>query len=276
MSVDATTVRRIAHLARIAVKEDDVAHLQGELNAILDFVEQLSEVNVDGVAPMTSVTPMALKQREDKVTDGDHRRCHRRQRARDRRSLLPRAEGGRVMCNMCDDESSYRAYMAYMDFIEAEEAAGREPDMEKAMAIAVAAMEALDAERHKSAFPKPDILDLSSVSILLRTGSKMTDVSGLTLASARDGLAKKSFSSLELTDAFLKAMEAARVLNAYVLETPDKAREMAKASGRDARQGEGGPLEGLPIGVKDLFATRACAHRLLEDPRQPLPLRAAL
>jgi hypothetical protein len=52
------------------------------------------------------------------------------------------------MCNMCDDESSYRAYMAYMDFIEAEEAAGREPDMEKAMAIAVAAMEALDAERH--------------------------------------------------------------------------------------------------------------------------------
>jgi len=71
MSVDATTVRRIAHLARIAVKEDDVAHLQGELNAILDFVEQLSEVNVDGVAPMTSVTPMALKQREDKVTDGD-------------------------------------------------------------------------------------------------------------------------------------------------------------------------------------------------------------
>lgn len=83
----------------------------------------------------------------------------------------------------------------------------------------------------------------------------MTDITGLTLASARDGLAKKSFSSLELTDAFLKAMEAARVLNAYVLETPEKAREMAKASDAKLAKGEGGPLEGLPIGVKDLFAT---------------------
>lgn len=70
MSVDAATVRRIAHLARIAVKDEDIAHLQGELNAMLAFVEQLSEVNVEGVAPMTSVTPMAMKQREDVVTDG--------------------------------------------------------------------------------------------------------------------------------------------------------------------------------------------------------------
>ena len=70
MSVDAATVRRIAHLARIAVAEDEVEHLQGELNAILAFVEQLSEVNVEGVEPMTSVTPMALKKREDVVTDG--------------------------------------------------------------------------------------------------------------------------------------------------------------------------------------------------------------
>jgi aspartyl-tRNA(Asn)/glutamyl-tRNA(Gln) amidotransferase subunit C len=71
MSVDAATVRRIAHLARIAVKEEDIAHLQGELNAMLAFVEQLSEVNVEGVAPMTSVMPMAMKQREDVVTDGN-------------------------------------------------------------------------------------------------------------------------------------------------------------------------------------------------------------
>lgn len=71
MSVDAATVRRIAHLARIAVKDEDIAHLQGELNAMLAFVEQLSEVNVEGVAPMTSVTPMAMKQREDVVTDGN-------------------------------------------------------------------------------------------------------------------------------------------------------------------------------------------------------------
>jgi aspartyl-tRNA(Asn)/glutamyl-tRNA(Gln) amidotransferase subunit C len=70
MSVDASTVRRIAHLARIAVKEDEVEHLQGELNAMLAFVEQLSEVNVEGVEPMTSVTPMAMKMRTDEVTDG--------------------------------------------------------------------------------------------------------------------------------------------------------------------------------------------------------------
>lgn len=70
MSVDAATVRRIAHLARIAVNEDEVPHLQGELNAILAFVEQLAEVDVAGVEPMTSVTPMAMKKRADVVTDG--------------------------------------------------------------------------------------------------------------------------------------------------------------------------------------------------------------
>ena len=70
MSVDATTVRRIARLARIAVSEDEIGHLQDELNAILAFVEQLSEVDVTRVEPMTSVTPMALKMRADKVTDG--------------------------------------------------------------------------------------------------------------------------------------------------------------------------------------------------------------
>ena len=71
MSVDADTVRRIAHLARIAVAEDEIAPLQRELNAILAFVEQLVEVNVDGVEPMTSVMPMEMKKRKDMVTDGD-------------------------------------------------------------------------------------------------------------------------------------------------------------------------------------------------------------
>jgi aspartyl-tRNA(Asn)/glutamyl-tRNA(Gln) amidotransferase subunit C len=70
MSVDADTVRRIAHLARIAVPENEIAHLQGELNAMLAFVEQLQEVNIEGVEPMTSVTPMAMKKRADVVTDG--------------------------------------------------------------------------------------------------------------------------------------------------------------------------------------------------------------
>jgi len=71
MSVDALTVRRIAHLARIAVKETEIPHLQGELNAILAFVEQLSEVNVEGVEPMTSVIPMEMKKRPDVINDGD-------------------------------------------------------------------------------------------------------------------------------------------------------------------------------------------------------------
>jgi aspartyl-tRNA(Asn)/glutamyl-tRNA(Gln) amidotransferase subunit C len=71
MSVDAATVRRIAHLARIAVTDAEVPHLQGELNAMLAFVEQLSEVNVEGVEPMTSVMPMEMKKRPDVVTDGE-------------------------------------------------------------------------------------------------------------------------------------------------------------------------------------------------------------
>jgi len=72
MSVDEKTVRRIAHLARIAVTDAEVPHLQGELNAILDFVEQLGEVDVEGVEPMTSVTPMVMKKRADAVTDGGY------------------------------------------------------------------------------------------------------------------------------------------------------------------------------------------------------------
>ena len=71
MSVDADTVRRIAHLARIAVTEAEVPHLQGELNAMLSFVEQLSEVDISGVEPMTSVMPMEMKERPDLVNDGE-------------------------------------------------------------------------------------------------------------------------------------------------------------------------------------------------------------
>ncbi|MBC7147770.1 Asp-tRNA(Asn)/Glu-tRNA(Gln) amidotransferase subunit GatC [Ciceribacter selenitireducens] len=70
MSVDLKTVKRVAHLARIALSEDEAERMMGELNGILGFVEQLSEVDVTGVEPMTSVTPMAMKKREDVVTDG--------------------------------------------------------------------------------------------------------------------------------------------------------------------------------------------------------------
>jgi aspartyl-tRNA(Asn)/glutamyl-tRNA(Gln) amidotransferase subunit C len=70
MSIDKDTARRVAHLARIEVGEDDLAPLAAELSGILDFMQQLAEVDVEGVEPMTSVTPMALKLRADVVTDG--------------------------------------------------------------------------------------------------------------------------------------------------------------------------------------------------------------
>lgn len=72
MSVDAETVKRIGRLARIRIEENEVAGYQDELNAILGFVEQLSEVDVAGVEPMTSVTPMVLRRRDDVITDGGY------------------------------------------------------------------------------------------------------------------------------------------------------------------------------------------------------------
>ena len=71
MSIDTETARRVAKLARIRVEEADLPELAKEFSAILGFIEQLNEVDVDGVEPMTSVTPQRLKRREDVVTDGD-------------------------------------------------------------------------------------------------------------------------------------------------------------------------------------------------------------
>jgi aspartyl-tRNA(Asn)/glutamyl-tRNA(Gln) amidotransferase subunit A len=95
----------------------------------------------------------------------------------------------------------------------------------------------------------------------------MTDLTSLSLARARDGLRNKEFSATELADAHLAAIASARALNAFVLETPERAREMARASDARLATGEGGPLEGLPLGIKDLFATEgvrttACSHIL--------------
>src|SRR6202163_2513638 len=84
----------------------------------------------------------------------------------------------------------------------------------------------------------------------------MTDLTSLTLAEARSGLAGKAFTSLELTDAHLKAIEDARALNAFVMETPDQARAMARAADARIVKGVGGPLAGIPLGIKDLFATK--------------------
>ncbi|HEV7416706.1 Asp-tRNA(Asn)/Glu-tRNA(Gln) amidotransferase subunit GatC [Tianweitania sediminis] len=71
MSVDLETVKRVARLARIAVTTEDAERMTGELNAILGFVEQLDEVDVSGVDPMTSVIPMVMRKRQDAVTDGN-------------------------------------------------------------------------------------------------------------------------------------------------------------------------------------------------------------
>src|SRR4051812_48969508 len=95
----------------------------------------------------------------------------------------------------------------------------------------------------------------------------MTDLIRLSLAAAREALRKKEFTSVELTTAYLEAMEAATALNAFVTVTADKALEMAKTSDARIAKGESGPLEGLPIGIKDLFCTKdvlttACSHIL--------------
>jgi len=95
----------------------------------------------------------------------------------------------------------------------------------------------------------------------------MTDLTSLTLAQARDALRKRQFSAVELTDAHLAAVEKARALNAFVLETPARARDMARAADARLAQRDGGPLEGLPLGVKDMFCTAgvrttACSHTL--------------
>ncbi|WP_028465292.1 Asp-tRNA(Asn)/Glu-tRNA(Gln) amidotransferase subunit GatA [Nisaea denitrificans] len=84
----------------------------------------------------------------------------------------------------------------------------------------------------------------------------MSDLLSLSLTGARDALKAKKTSSTELTDAYIGAMEAGKSLNAFITETPDKARAMAKASDEKLAKGEGGAMEGLPIGIKDLFCTQ--------------------
>jgi aspartyl-tRNA(Asn)/glutamyl-tRNA(Gln) amidotransferase subunit A len=97
----------------------------------------------------------------------------------------------------------------------------------------------------------------------------VSELTALTLAAAREGLKQKSFSAAELTQAHLAAMQEARALNAFVLETPERALAMAKAADARLAQGEAGPLEGIPLAIKDMFCTRdvrstACSHILGE------------
>eukprot|EP00439_Symbiodinium_sp_Y106_P089564 s1_g2100.t1 len=175
MSVDENTVRRIAKLARIAVTEEEVAPLAKDLSTILDWVEQLGEVDTDHVPPLTSVVEMEIKMREDIV-------------------------------------------------------------------------------RHDN---------------IQKQGTDMTELTKLTLAEAREKLAAKEITSVELTEAHLSAAKASDKLNAYVTLTPDVALEMAAASDARIAKGDAGPLEGLPLGVKDLFCTEgvrttACSNILDE------------
>ncbi len=97
----------------------------------------------------------------------------------------------------------------------------------------------------------------------------MTDLTALTLSQARDGLKAREFSAVELTEAFNNAVASAEALNAYVLATPEKALDMARASDERLARGEGGILEGLPVGVKDLFCTKGvrttASSHILDD-----------
>ena len=110
----------------------------------------------------------------------------------------------------------------------------------------------------------------------------MTDLTSLTLAQARYALRNKEFSAIELTEAHLAAIERARALNAFVRETPERARAMAQAADARLAKGEGGPLEGLPVGIKDLFCTTdvrtTAGSHILENfvPRYELTVSANL
>ena len=251
MSVDAATVRRIAHLARIAVADDEVEHLQGELNAMLAFVEQLHEVDVDGVEPMTSVTPMAMKKRHDVVTDGGiaDDRARMRRHPRIIFSSSPRwwsrcawRAGGALMISRWSDQPSSSSRRGWPQARRVREAMRRR-----------FAGECPPARRRKPTRSRlPDE----------PTEGRMTELTSLTLAEARDGLRRRDFSAAELTDAHLAAIEKARALNAYVLETPDKARAMAKAVRRAARAtARRGRSKAFRSASRICSAPRACAPR---------------
>ncbi len=97
----------------------------------------------------------------------------------------------------------------------------------------------------------------------------MSELTRLTIADARAGLKQKKFSAAELADAHLAAIEKARSLNAYVLETPERAAAMAKAADARIAKGDAGPLEGIPLAIKDMFCTKgvrttACS-RILDN-----------
>ncbi len=199
MSIDVETARRVAKLARIRVEEADLPALAGEFNTILGFIEQLNEVDVTGVEPMTSVTPMRLKRRADGVTDGGMQ--------------------AKVLANAPDEGAGQRARRAGGVLRGAE-------------------------------------------------GGRMSELSRLTIAEARDRLRAGEITAVELTEACLGEIEAAGALNAFVHHTPEIARAQAQAADARLKAGDAPAMCGIPLGIKDLFCTEGvasqAASRILE------------
>jgi len=101
----------------------------------------------------------------------------------------------------------------------------------------------------------------------------MSALNDLTIAQLRDGLKARKFSAREVADTYLSAMEKQRGLNAFILETPDVARAQAAASDEKLAKGEAGALEGVPLGIKDLFCTKdvqtTAGSHILEGTNRP-------
>ena len=182
MSVTKDDVRKVARLSRIAVSEERLEAMAGELTGIMGWIEQLNEVDIEGVEPMTSVVEVDMPKRSDEITDGGIRDQILANAPKSDDGFFRCAQGGGI------DERSH--------------------------------------------IPQ-------------------------TLAAAIDGLKAKDFSSREITQDFLTAIETANPhLNAYVVETPEKAFAMADASDARLKDGKGGTLEGAPLGIKDLYCTK--------------------
>ncbi len=179
MSVNTEQVRHIAKLARIAMSDAEIDALVPELNNILGWVEQLGEVDTDGIEPLTAVIDQKLRLRDDVVNDGDMPRRGARQCAGGRARLLRGAEGDRIV----------------------------------------------------------------------------SDLTSKTIAELRDGFRGGDFSAREIAEAYNAAVAAARMLNAFTVETPEDA--LAAADAADAARGSGdwARSPGIPLGIKDLFAT---------------------
>jgi len=167
------------------------------------------------------------------------------------------------MCLLCDDE---KAYLAYMNYLDAMERQGKTADPNKAVEAVLDQLEAADKARAKQDGPAQD--DPATTRPCLHSSAARsinTDLTSLTLAEARDGLAKKSFTSLELTDAHLARWSRARAQCLRAGDAGSGARHGARQRRRIAN-GEGGPLAGIPLGIKDLFRDQGRAHHgLLEN-----------